>query len=111
VSERPAGAEFLLLVFEPGVAPAVAVPLEPVPALLVEPGVAPAVAVPLEPVPALLVEPGVAPAVAVPLERAVPDNEREDDEGDGLGHKLSYTNCSGAPLQAVADPALNVPFG
>jgi hypothetical protein len=91
VSERPAGAEFLLL--------------------LVEPVVSPAVSVPLEPVAALLVEPGVAPAVPVPLERAVADDEREDDEGDGLGHKLSYTNCSGAPLQAVADPALNVPFG
>jgi hypothetical protein len=71
VSERPAGAEFLLLV----------------------------------------VEPVVLPAVSVPLERSVADDEREDDEGDGLGHKLLYTNCSGAPLQAVTDPALNVPFG
>ena len=53
VSERPVGAKFLLLV----------------------------------------VEPGVAPAVSVPLERAVADGESEDDEGDGLGHKLSYTNC------------------
>ena len=111
VSERPVGAEFLLVVVEPGVAPAVPVPLEPVVALLVEPGAAPAVPVPLEPVVALLVEPGAATAVPVPLECAVADDEREDDEGDGLGHKLSYTNCSGSPLQAVADPALNVPFG
>jgi hypothetical protein len=86
VSERPVGAEFLLLVVEPVVLPAVSVPLE------------------LEA--ALVVEPGLVPAVSVPL-----DDEMEDDEGDGLGHKLLYTNCSGEPLQAVTDPALNVPFG
>jgi hypothetical protein len=39
------------------------------------------------------VEPGVAPAVPVPFECAVVDGEREDEEGDGLGHKLLYTNC------------------
>jgi hypothetical protein len=65
----------------------------------------------VEPAAALVVELVVLPAVPVPLERSVVDDEREDDEGDGLGHKLLYTNCSGAPLQAVADPALNVPFG
>lgn len=89
MSESPAGAEFLLVAM-PVVSPAVTVPLEPG---------------------ALLVEPGVALTVPVPLERAVADDEREDDDGDGLRHKLSYTNCSGAPLQAVADPASNVPFG
>jgi hypothetical protein len=41
----------------------------------------------------LVAEPEVATAVPVPLERAVADVEREDDEGEGLGHKLSYTNC------------------
>jgi hypothetical protein len=51
------------------------------------------------------------PAVPVPLEPPVADDEEEDDEGDGLGHKLLYTYCSGAPLQAAADPALYVPFG
>lgn len=111
MSEGPAGAEFFLVVVEPVVSPAASVPSELIAALLVEPGVAPAVSVPSELTPALLVEPGLAPAVPVPLERAILDDEREDDEGDGLGHKLSYTNCSGAPLQVVADPALNVPFG
>lgn len=79
--------------------------------LLVDPAVSPAVSATLELVAALLVEPAVAPAVPVPLERAAADDEREDDEGDGLGHRLLYTNCSEAPLQAVADPALNLPFG
>lgn len=79
MSERPAGAEFLLLVVEPAAA--------------------------------LVVGLGVVPAVPVPLELSVADDEREDDEDDGLGHRLVYTNCSGVPLQAVADPALNVPFG
>lgn len=91
VNEMAAGAEFLL--------PVVA-------SILV-----PAVPVPLEPVAALVVEPGVPAAVAVPLGRSVTDDEREDDEGDGLGHELLYTNCLGSPLQAVTDPALNVPFG
>ena len=86
MSERPVGAEFLLLVVEPVVLPAVSVPLELIAALVVDPGVVPAVPVPLE----LFVV---------------------DDEGDGLGHKLLYTNCSGEPLQAVTDSALNVPFG
>lgn len=94
MSERLAGAEFPLLV------------VEPVVALLVEPGVVPMVPVPMVPVPVVPV-----PVVPVPLERAVADDEREDDEGDGLGHTLLYTNCSGAPLQVVADPALKVPFG
>lgn len=89
--ERPIGAEFLPLVVELVAAPAVSVPLEPAAAPVVEPV--------------------VALVVPVPLERSVADNEREDDEVDGLGHKLLYTNCSGSPLQAVADPALNVPFG
>lgn len=70
-----------------------------------------AVALLAEPVASPLVKPRVAPAVPVPPELAVADGAREDDEGDGLGHKLSYTNCSGAPLQVVADPASNVPFG
>lgn len=65
----------------------------------------------VEPVAALVVELGVVPAVPVAPERSVEDDETEDDEVDGLGHKLSYTNCLGAPLQAVTDPALNVPFG
>src|ERR1700712_3388158 len=43
---------------------------------------------------------------------AAGNGEDEDDEGDGgLGHTLLYTNCSGAPLQAVADAALYVPLG
>lgn len=91
VSELAAGAEFLL--------PVVA-------SILV-----PAVPVPLEPEAALVVEAGVLGAVAVPLGRSVPDDEREDDEGDGLGQELLYTNWAGSPLQEVADPALNVPFG
>jgi hypothetical protein len=79
--------------------------------LVVDPVALPAVSVPLETIAALAVEPGVVAAVPLPLERSVTDDEREDDEGDGLGHKLLYTNCSGAPLQAVTDPASNVPFG
>lgn len=90
MSERPVGAEFLLLVVEPIALPAVPVPLEPVAALVVEPV--------------------AAPAVPVPLARSMADDEWEDDEGDGLGHMLLYTNCSGAPLQVVADPALYVPL-
>ena len=92
----------LLVVVEPVVSPAVSVPLEPAAGLVVEPGVVPAVPVPLEPAAGLIVEPGVASAVPVALERPVAD--------DGLGHKFLYTNCSGAPLQALADLALNVPF-
>lgn len=88
VGERPTGAEFSLVVVEPVVLTAVSVPLEPVPALVVESG--------------------VVDAVPLPLERSVADDKSED---DGLGHKLLYTNCSGAPLQVVTDPALNVPFG
>lgn len=91
MSERLAGAEFLLLVVELVVLPAVSVPLELVAALVVEPE--------------------VVLAVPVPLDCSVADDEREDDEDDGLGHGLLYTNCSGAPLQAVTDPALYVPFG
>jgi hypothetical protein len=60
---------------------------------------------------AVVVELGVVPAVPVPPERSVADDEREDDEVDGLGHELLYTNCSGPSLQVVADAALNVPFG
>jgi hypothetical protein len=71
VSERPAGAEFLLLVVEPEALPVVAVPLEPVAALVVEPEAVPVVPVLLDP---------------------VADDECEDDEGDGLGHKFLYTN-------------------
>jgi hypothetical protein len=56
-------------------------------------------------------EPGVAPGVPVLLEPAVADDGREVDEGDGFGHKLLYTNCCGAPLQDVAEPALYVPLG
>jgi hypothetical protein len=41
------------------------------------------------------------PAVPV-LDRAGADDEADDEEGDGLGHALLYTNCSGAPLQVVA---------
>lgn len=82
VSETPVGAEFSLLVIEPMAAAAAAA-----------------------------VEPEVVPAVPVTIERSVADDERKDDEGDGLGHKLLYTNCSGSPLQEVADSALNVPFG
>lgn len=86
----------------------------------------------------LALEPGAAPAFSVPFKCAVadgdrevdePDGEREADEsdgereadepdgetedgtGDGFGHTFVYTNCSGAPLQAVADPASYVPFG
>lgn len=87
VSERPAGAAFLLLEVESRALPAASVASEPVAALVVEAGIVLAVAAPL------------------------PDDKREDDEGDGLGHKLLYTNCSGSPLQAVADPELKVPFG
>lgn len=61
-----------------------------------------------EPVAALVFEPPAVVAVVVPL---VTDAEREDDEGDGLGHELLYTNCSGSPLQVVTFPALKVPFG
>jgi hypothetical protein len=65
----------------------------------------------VEPVSALVVELEVVPAVPVALELSVADDEREDDEVDGLGHRFSYTNCSGSPLQVVADAALYVPFG
>lgn len=71
MSEGPIGAEF---------------------SLLVELVVLSVVPVPSDPVVALVVEPGVVPAVSVPLERSVADDEREDDESDGLGHKLLYTN-------------------
>ena len=116
--------------FEPEELPVVPLPLELVPEPLVEPVVSPEVSapsaepvvsppVPVLPVPwelvlALFVEPVVAPAVPVPLGCAVADDLREDDVGDGLGHTLSkllYTNWSGAPVQAVAAPGLNLPSG
>lgn len=59
----------------------------------------------------LVVDPVELPAVPLPLERSVAKDKRADDEGDDLGHTLLYTNCFGAPLQAVAEPALYVPFG
>lgn len=90
MSERPPGAEFLALSLEPvGLLAGVVLP---------------------EPVAALLVEVKVVFAVPVLLGCAVADGESVDDEGDGLGHALSYTYCSGAPLQVVVDPASNVPF-
>jgi hypothetical protein len=53
----------------------------------------------------------VAPSASAPLVGAVADVEMEEDaEGDGLGHTLLYTNCSGSPLQGVVDPASYVPF-
>lgn len=63
----------------------------------------------------VVVELELAPAViAVPFVTAIAVGEIEDDEeaeDDGLGHKLSYTYCCGAPLQVVVDAALYVPFG
>jgi hypothetical protein len=56
------------------------------------------------------VAPAVPVPVPVPLMGAVAD-EMKDDEGDGLGHRLLYTNWSGWPLQAVVAPASYVPFG
>lgn len=47
----------------------------------------------VEPLALLVVEPELVPAVPVPLECSVVDDEREDDEDDGLGHTLLYTNC------------------
>jgi hypothetical protein len=70
----------------------------------------PAVFLLSELVAALVVEPEIVPAVPVPPEFSVADDDTEDDEVDGLGHKLLYTNCSGVPLQVVTDSALNVPF-
>jgi hypothetical protein len=95
-SERPVGAELLLVVVEAEAAAPfwLFVPSEPGEGLLVEPGV-------------------VAPAVPLPVELGVADGERDDDgegDGDGLGHKLLYTNCSGAPLHVPADPASYVPL-
>jgi hypothetical protein len=59
----------------------------------------------------LVVEPVVALKSSVPLVVGVADGAREEDvEGDGLGHALLYTNCSGAPVQVVTFPALYVPF-
>jgi hypothetical protein len=52
-------------------------------------------------------------ALSVPLVVPLPlvDDEREDEEDGGLGHRFVYTYCSGISLQAVAAPALNVLFG
>jgi hypothetical protein len=60
--------------------------------VVVEPVALPAaVAAPLEPVAVLAVEPGIVPAVPVPVEPKA-DDEWEDDEVNGLGHKFLYTN-------------------
>lgn len=61
-----------------------------------------AAAVPLELLTAVVVE---------PIECPIADDESEGDDADGLGHELLYANCSGLLVQAVADLALNVPFG
>lgn len=60
----------------------------------------------------LVVETRRASVVPVPLMVAVVDEtkDEEDEEDEGLGHKLLYTNCSGWPLQALAAPASYVPF-
>jgi hypothetical protein len=63
--------------------------------------------------------PEVGVALSAPLELSVGDDETEvdeaasedDDEGDGLGHTFSYTNCSGSPSQSDAASASYVPFG
>jgi hypothetical protein len=57
----------------------------------------------------VVVEPELVTVVLVPSECSVADAEWDDDEEDGLGHTFLYTNCSGSPLQVVADVALNVP--
>jgi hypothetical protein len=54
-------------------------------------------------------EPGVEPVVPVPPTVVVVD-ELGDEVSDGLGHKLLYTYCSGAPLQVPTAPPLYVPF-
>lgn len=91
VSVSPAGAELVSLVVE-------SVDLR-------------AVGVPSEPIAAGTGEPVAVSAVPVLLELSEADDESDEGEGVGLGHKFSYTNCSGAPLQVVVAPASNVLFG
>lgn len=88
----PTGAEFLPLEVESIATPVALVLPEPVAALAVEPAVVSVVA-------------------AAPLEGPVADDETEDDEVDGLGHALVYTNWSGSPLQVVTELVSNVPLG
>jgi hypothetical protein len=53
----------------------------------------------------------VSPELRALLDTLVGDGEDEEaNAGVGLGHTLLYTNCSGAPLQDLADRALKAPF-